>query len=70
MEPWVTKFEDYINKILFLDEETCNALKKINNRIIAFEFINTKIKLYITYIGHSFSIKTKCNSNPDVVIKS
>ena len=28
MEPWVTKFEDYINKILFLDEETCNALKK------------------------------------------
>ena len=70
MEFWVSKFEDYVNKILFLDEETCNALKKINNRIIAFEFINTKIKLYITFVGDSLSIKTKCNSNPDVVIKS
>ena len=28
MELWVSKFEDYVNKILLLDEETCNALKK------------------------------------------
>tara|TARA_Y100000590_G_scaffold354628_1_gene407988 strand:- start:209 stop:829 length:621 start_codon:yes stop_codon:yes gene_type:complete len=70
MELWVSKFEDYVNKILLLDEETCNALKKINKKIIAFEFINTKIKLYITFVGDGLSIKTKCNSNPDVVIKS
>ena len=58
MELWVSKFEDYVNKILFLDEETCNALKKINKRVIVFEFINTKIKLYITSVEHGLSIRT------------
>jgi len=70
MELWISKFENYVNKILFLDEETCNSLKKINKKVIVFEFINTKIKLYITSIERGLSIKTKCNSKPDVVIKT
>ena len=70
MELWVSNFEDYVNKILLLDEETCNALKKINKKIIAFEFINTKIKLYITPSENGLSIDSKCNKDPDVLIKS
>ena len=70
MQFWISKFENYVNKILSLDEEMCHALKKINKKIIAFEFINTKMKLYIIPIENGLSIKTKCNGNPDVLIKS
>ena len=70
MQFWVSKFEKYINKILSLDEETLCALNKFNDKIIAFEFVNTKIKLYITSFEHGLSINTKCNRAPDVLIKS
>ncbi len=68
MEFWISKFENYVNKILSLDEEACSALKKINKKIIALEFENTQLKLYIKPIENSLSIKTECDVNPDVSI--
>ena len=70
MEFWISKFENYVNKILSLDEEACSALKKINKKIIALEFENTQLKLYIKPIENSLSIKTECGVNPDVSIVS
>ena len=43
MEFFIKKFEKYINKILSTDEETLYALRKLENKVIAFKFINTKI---------------------------
>ena len=70
MESWINKFEEYINKILRLDEQTFNDLNKYNDKIIAFEFINTKIKLYITLSENRLNIDSECNKDPDVLIKS
>jgi ubiquinone biosynthesis protein UbiJ len=70
MQFWISKFENYINKILCLDEEACYALKKINKKIIALEFENTELKLYITPIENRLSINTECDVDPDVSIKS
>ena len=70
MEFWISKFENYVNKIMSLDEEACSALKKINKKIIALEFENTQLKLYIKPIENSLSIKTECDVNPDVSIVS
>ena len=69
MQFWISKFENYINKIICLDEEACYALRKINKKIIAIDFENTKLKLYITPMGNSLRIKTECDANPDVSIK-
>tara|TARA_B100001250_G_scaffold361636_1_gene339814 strand:- start:4308 stop:4928 length:621 start_codon:yes stop_codon:yes gene_type:complete len=70
MQLWISKFENYVNRILCLDEEARYALKKINKKIIALEFENTKLKLYIIPIDNKLSINTKCDINPDVSIKS
>ena len=70
MEFWISKFENYVNKIMSLDEEACSGLKKINKKIIALEFENTQLKLYIKPIKNSLSIKTECDVNPDVSIVS
>ena len=70
MESWINKFEEYINKILRLDEQTFYDLNKYNDKIIAFEFINTKIKLYITLSENGLNIDSECNKDPDVLIKS
>ena len=48
MKFWINKLEEYTNKVLSLDEQTFYELNKYNGKIIAFEFIHTKIKLYIT----------------------
>jgi len=70
MESWINKFEEYINRILRLDEQTFYDLNKYNDKIIAFEFINTKIKLYITLSENRLNIDSECNKDPDVLIKS
>ena len=70
MESWINKFEEYINRVLRLDEQTFYDLNKYNDKIIAFEFINTKIKLYITLSENRLNIDSECNKNPDVLIKS
>ena len=70
MKFWVSRFENFVNKILCFDDEACHALKKINKKIIALEFDNTQLKLYITPIDSRLSIDTECNVNPDVLIKS
>ena len=70
MEFWINKFEEYTNKILSLDEQTFYELNKYNGKVIAFEFINTKIKLYITLSENGLNIDSKCNKDPDVLIKS
>ena len=70
MEFWIRKFENFVNKVLCFDDEACHALKKINKKIIALEFNNTQLKLYITPIDSRLSIDTECNVNPDVLIKS
>jgi len=70
MQFWINKLEEYTNKVLSLDEQTFYELNKYNGKIIAFEFIHTKIKLYITPSENGLNIDSKCNKDPDVLIKS
>ena len=69
MKFWISQFENFINKVLSSDEEARHALKKINKKIIALEFDNTKLKLYIMPIESRLKIDTECNLKPDVSIK-
>ena len=70
MEFFIKKFEKYINKILSTDEETLYALRKLENKVIAFKFINTKIKFYLFPMEYGFKIDSICNKKPDVLINS
>ena len=65
MEFFIKKFEKYINKILSTDEETLYALRKLENKVIAFKFINTKIKFYLFPMEYGFKIDSiyKLKSN-------
>lgn len=66
---WVDQLEKLINKALSLDEETLYALGKLNGKVIAFEFINTKLIVFLLPKETGLEIKTQYDVKPDVFIK-
>ena len=66
----IKKIENYINKILSKDEHTLHQLKKINNKVIVFKFLNTKIKLYVIPVINGLSISMTSKRKADVLINS
>ena len=56
---WINQIEKLINKALGLDEETLVALGQLEGKVIAFEFINTKLILYIFPSAQGLDIRTE-----------
>ena len=70
MQFWISKFEKYINKILSLDEDALYALSRLENKIITFEVISSKLKINVVPTRAGISINTSYVKEPDVIIKS
>ena len=66
---WLEQFEKLVNKALGLDEETLYALNQLKGKFIAFEFINTKLTIFLLPNKTGLEIKTSCDVKPDVLIK-
>lgn len=66
---WISQIEKLINKALSLDEETLYALGQLQGKVIAFEFINTKLKVFLLPAENGLTIHTTYEDKPDVLIK-
>lgn len=66
---WISQVEKLLNKALSLDEETLHALAKLEGKVIAFEFSNTKLTVFIFPSIAGLSMKTIYEAKADVNIK-
>ncbi len=66
---WISEVEKLINKALSLDEETLHSLSKLEGKIIAFEFINTNLTVFLFPSEDGLSIHSAYENKPDVLIK-
>lgn len=66
---WLNQIESLINKALSLDEETLNSLGKLEGKIIAFEFMNTNLTVFLLPSGNGLDIHTANENKADVLIK-
>ena len=66
---WIKHIESLVNKALELDEETRYALSQFDGKVIAFEFINTQMALFIFPSLQGVQIETEHDGKPDVWIK-
>ncbi|MCZ6803721.1 MAG: SCP2 sterol-binding domain-containing protein [Proteobacteria bacterium] len=66
---WINQIEKLINKALGLDEETLYALAQLQGKVIAFEFINTKLNVFLFPAENGLTIHTAYEEKPDVLIK-
>jgi len=66
---WLTQIEKLINKALSLDEETLCSLAELESKVIAFEFMNTNLTVFIFPTEKGLTIHTSHEDKPDVLIK-
>ncbi len=66
---WVGHVKKLINKALSLDEETLCSLASLEGKVIAFEFINTKLTVFLFPSEQGLTIRTAYVNKPDVSIK-
>lgn len=66
---WVSQLEKLINKALALDEETLYSLGQLSGKVIAFEFINTNLTLFLFPSKQGLTIHTNYEEKPNVWIK-
>lgn len=66
---WISHVEKLVNKALQLDEETLHALAKLDGKVIAFEFSNTQLTVFLFPSINGLVIKTAYPDRPDVLIK-
>lgn len=66
---WISQVEKLVNKALNLDEETLHALAKLEGKVIAFEFSNTNLTVYLFPSITGLVINTVYEHKPDVLIK-
>jgi ubiquinone biosynthesis accessory factor UbiJ len=66
---WINQIARLINKALSLDEETLFSLGKLEGKIIAFEFINTNLTVFLFPSTSGLIIQTAYEQKPDVLIK-
>lgn len=66
---WISQVEQLINKALSLDEETLCSLAKLEGKIIAFEFINTNLTVFLFPSETGLAIHAAYDNKPDVLIK-
>jgi ubiquinone biosynthesis accessory factor UbiJ len=66
---WINQIERLINKALSLDEETLHSLGTLKGKIIAFEFLNTNLTIFLFPSETGLAIHTVHENKPDVLIK-
>ncbi len=66
---WIRSIETLINKALRLDEETLYALAKLDGKVIAFQFTNTQLIVFLSPSIKGLAMNTFCANKPDVLIK-
>ena len=66
---WITQIERLVNKALGLDEETLCSLATLSDKVIAFEFINTHLTVFLFPSEKGLTIHTSYEEKPDVLIK-
>ncbi|MBL1141718.1 MAG: hypothetical protein HND53_06765 [Proteobacteria bacterium] len=66
---WIGHVEKLINKALSLDEETLNLLGALKDKVIAFEFVNTNLTVFLLPSTTGLSIQTGYEDKADVLIK-
>ena len=66
---WISQVEKLVNKALSLDEETLHALAKLEGKVIAFEFINTNLTVFLFPSITGLIINTAYENKADVLIK-
>ena len=66
---WLTQIEKLINKALSLDEETLCSLAELESKVIAFEFMNTNLTVFIFPTEKGLTIHSFHEDKPDVLIK-
>jgi len=66
---WIRQVEKLVNKALSLDEETLHALAKLGGKVIAFEFSNTNLTVFLFPSITGLEINTVYDNKADVLIK-
>jgi ubiquinone biosynthesis accessory factor UbiJ len=66
---WIGHVEKLVNKALSLDEETLCSFGSLEGKVIAFEFINTSLTVFLFPSNTSLTIQTVYEHKPDVLIK-
>ena len=66
---WIKKLEKLVNKTLSLDEETLHKLAKLEGKVIAFEFTNTKLIVFLSFSTAGLTMNTTYKNKADVLIK-
>ena len=66
---WVKQLEKLINKALSFDEETLFSLGNLEGKVIAFEFMNTNLTVFLFPSAKGLAIQTAYENKTDVLIK-
>lgn len=66
---WISQVEKLVNKALSLDEETLHTLAKLKGKVIAFEFSNTNLTVFLFPSITGLVINTAHDNKADVLIK-
>lgn len=66
---WISQIEKLVNKALSLDEETLHTLEKLEGKVIAFEFSNTNLTVFLFPSITGLVINTAYENKADVLIK-
>ena len=66
---WISQLEKIVNKTLSLDEETLCKLEKLEGKVVAFEFTNTKLTVFLFFSTAGLTINTTYKNKADVLIK-
>ena len=66
---WISQIENLVNKALSLDEDTLHALAKLEGKVVAFEFSNTNLTVFLFPSITGLVINTAYDNKADVLIK-
>lgn len=65
----ILNLERWVNRALLLDEETLVRLAELEGKVIAFEFKNTELIIYLLPQQQGVIFSRECEDKPDVLIK-
>ena len=66
---WLSHFDKWINRALQLDQETLDRLADLEGKVIAFEFRNTEMTLYLLPHSRGVMFKKCFAKKADILIK-
>ena len=66
---WIIQIEKLVNKALSLDEETLHALATLEGKVIAFQFSNISLTVFLFPSIEGLTINTAYADKADVLIK-